>query len=99
MEKHREQLDYTLEEFLNKYRVPISTFNNFLDYAYNKGVEKNNKQLAKVQRDVRRFIKARMAKHLFGDIGFYKVWQEEDKMIKKALENLRSGKPLTDLKD
>jgi carboxyl-terminal processing protease len=99
LEKHRDDYKkYTLETFKRKFYVNNSLFNDFLEYAYAKDVEKNGTQLAKIQGEVKRFLKARIAKHLFDDEGFYNVWLEEDAIVQTALEVLKEDKPITELK-
>lgn len=99
LEKHKDDYkDYTLERFKRKFYVNTGLFNDFMDYAYSKEVEKDMDKLANIQSEMKRFLKARIAKHLFDDEGFYSVWLEDDVVVQKALEVLKEDKPITELK-
>jgi len=40
-------------------------------------------------------MKARLAKHLFGDEGFYTIWNNEDDMVEEALRILQLDNPVS----
>lgn len=99
MSKHSEDYkSYTLERFNRNFYVSNALFNDFMKYAYSKGVEKDGTQLAKIETEMKRYLKARIARHLFDDEGFYNVWLKEDAVVQKALEVLKENKPITELK-
>lgn len=75
-----------LNKFKSNFRAEGKVLDDFLQFAYEKGVKEDAEQLAPVRIEVSRFLKARMAKHLYGDEGFYSVWTEQDDVVREALE-------------
>ena len=88
--------EYSLPNFLDQYQVADQLFGAFIDYSKEQGAEVDRGNLSyHVQSELKRFIKARVAKHLFGDEGFYTFWNERDPMIKEALKALENPNPMT----
>ncbi len=89
-------------EDINSYRrnfqLSNSDFQTFVDYATEKGVALNNPKLGKVDMAIRLLFKARLARNLFGDEGFFAVWNEHDPVVQRAVELLRKPVPLTSLR-
>ena len=52
---------------------------------------RNDKQLAECQPELRLQLKARIAKALFQDEGLYKVLNDDDPAVEKAIQVLKSG--------
>lgn len=75
-----------LADFKRNFDAEDEVLQDFLDFAYAKGVAENPIQLASVRNEVKRFLKARIARFLYGDEGFYSVWTEQDDVVRKALE-------------
>ncbi len=73
--------------------------NEFLAYAKEKGVEASSQEVRPVITELKRLLKARLAKHLFGDEGFYSTWNDGDPMVRKALEVLQLSDPVTVTKE
>ncbi|MEZ4983594.1 MAG: hypothetical protein R2795_00910 [Saprospiraceae bacterium] len=44
--------------------------------------------------ELKRFLKARLARQFYGDEGFYTIWNQEDEMVKEAVRLLRTENPL-----
>lgn len=84
-----------LTTFIRRYQVPESLYQEFLEFAENNGEKVSARIRSQARKPLQRFIKARLAKHNFEDLGFYTVWNDQDPMIKKAMETLRSSKPIT----
>ncbi len=95
VEGHKDEFDYNLKEFVSLYDVPRHTLDAFIDYAEKQGVALDADDLRESKEDLKLAIKARIARKLYGDEGFYSVWNEEDKVVKKALEALQQPNPLT----
>lgn len=95
VEGHKDDFDYNLKEFVSLYDVPRHTLDAFTDYAEKQGVALDADDLRESKEDLKLAIKARIARKLYGDEGFYSVWNEEDKVVKKALEALQQPNPLT----
>lgn len=96
IEANRQKFDYTLEQFANNYGVNTNVFKAFMAYAKDKGTEIDPLVLSeKNKRGLKRFMKARMAKHLYNDEAFFSVWNKNDEMIQKARTSLQSTVPIT----
>ncbi len=85
----------TLEEFQADNFVNEDVLNDFLAFAKQRGVKNNSRQWRRIKPEFKRLIKADLAKNLFGNKGYYSVWNLEDKTVKKALEVLKQENPLS----
>ncbi len=96
MEERGDRIDhYTLEAFQRRFQVDEDTYLTFLKYAAGEGVQPAAPLKEKVKAELKRYLKARIAKHLFDDPGFYQVWNAGDPFLEKAMETLRDSKPIT----
>lgn len=86
------------EIFNDSFRQDGNVWNEFLEYAAERGEEymEQNKKDYQVTRELQRFMKARLAKLLYGDTEMYSVLNEGDDMVKEALEVLRARKPVVE---
>ncbi|MCB0581231.1 MAG: S41 family peptidase [Phaeodactylibacter sp.] len=87
--------EYTSSSFNRNFQVSDELLDKFLAYAKGHGARFDLNDGLSSEKEIRRFIKARIAKHLFGDDGFYTVWNQDDPMIKEALKALEKPIPLT----
>lgn len=78
--------EMNLEQFKQDFRVNGAVLDDFLQFAYEKGVTEDATRLLPIRNEINRFLKARIAKHLYGDEGFYSVWTEQDDVVREALE-------------
>lgn len=85
---------YDLPGFVSNYQVPHSVYQDYLVYAKEQGEESAAPTNARVVKELKRFIKARLARQLFTQEGFFAVWNEEDDMIQEAMRVLRTDNPL-----
>lgn len=99
MEKQKTDLKkYSLDKFKKSYKVSDSVWNDFLAYAKSQGVKPDARQNTVCKSEINRLLKSRIAKHLFGEEGYYSIWNEDDVMINKALAILRKPNPLAEVK-
>ncbi|MEM9916997.1 MAG: S41 family peptidase [Bacteroidota bacterium] len=91
LETDQPAYDGNIESFLSDFAVSEQLLEEFQDYAETKGVKRNARQWALSKKSISELIKARMGRHLFQDVGFYKVWNEYDPAVQEALSNLRSN--------
>lgn len=91
--------ELTLDNFSDRYTVSNKHWNAFMDYVKTKGLDERPPQLGLVKEELQVLIKARIARQLFGDVGFYTILNEDDEMVRKALEILAEPDPLVLLKD
>jgi len=90
----RATLPAALNAFVQQYQVPDKTFDEFVEYVEKQGIVRNEAQLVKCRSELRHQLKARIAKLLFGDEGLYRVLNDDDPAIEKAVRVLRSGEPV-----
>lgn len=96
VEDHKDQLDsYSLQQYKNRFQVSDAVYQEFLTYAADEGLERKRSQEDFVKSEMKHLLKARIAKHLFDDKGFYQVWNSKDPFVQQALETLRASKPIT----
>jgi carboxyl-terminal processing protease len=96
MEKEGNSLsEYELETFARSFKVSDELYNEFLQFVTEKGIKHDFSQANVVKPQLRRFLKARIAKYLFEDEGFYYIWNENDGMVNKAIEVLNKNNPVS----
>jgi carboxyl-terminal processing protease len=86
---------YSLPSFQRDFQPSGELLSQLIAYAKEKGAELGQPLSYEVGKEVKRFLKARIAKHLYEDQGFYTIWNEEDAMIKEAMKTLARPNPLT----
>ncbi len=77
-----------LEQFKTGFKVKDDLLEAFVAYAAKKGVKKEPRALAPLYPELRRQLKAQIARVLFHDEGFYTIIAVYDPAVKKALELL-----------
>ncbi len=89
---------YQLTSFRNNFYTSDAIYQEFINYALSKGVKKKPAEMAAIKKEIKLFIKARIARHLFDEEGFYMVWNDSDNIVKKALELLGNPDPIAAVK-
>lgn len=82
------------DAFVRQFQVNDAMMEEFVSYLEKQGVARNDKQLARCQAELRLQLKARIGKALFQDEGLYKVLNDDDPAVEKAIRVLRSGEPV-----
>ena len=91
----KKELKYgTWQEFQKNFIVTDYSFNEFLKYAERHNVQKVWAQILGVKEPLRRVIKARIARQLFGEEGYYGIMNESDPCIQNALYLFGKEDPL-----
>ncbi len=94
LEDHRDEFNYDLKEFQALYDTPDSALEEFFAYVAQEDVEVG--QLTPdAKRTLKNLLKARLARQLFQDKGFYSVRNQFDPIVQKALKALQHPTPLT----
>jgi carboxyl-terminal processing protease len=83
-----------LNHFRKNFQVNDELLQNYLKYAAERGAKVKAKNIMKVKSEVKEFLKARIARQLFGEEGFYKISNDYDEMVQKALDLITGNKPL-----
>ncbi|MCB0531257.1 MAG: PDZ domain-containing protein [Lewinellaceae bacterium] len=88
------KLPNSADAFVRQFKVSDQLYTDFITYVEKQGVEGNAQQQAQSEYELRLQIKARIAKILFKNEGLYQVLNDDDPAVEKALQVLRSGKPV-----
>ena len=95
MDEHgRTALPATEDEFVNAYKVTDDTVEALAQYAVKQGATYNATQLAKCKNELKLRLKARIARLLFGNKAEYRVINNDDPAIAKAIHLMKSGTPV-----
>jgi carboxyl-terminal processing protease len=92
---HRKELKFnTWQEFQRNFKVTDYSFMEFLKYAERHNVKSIWNQILGVKEPLRRLIKARIARQMFGEEGYYGIMNESDPCIQNALYQFGIEDPL-----
>ena len=92
---HRKELNFnTWQEFQRNFKVSDYSFSEFLKYAERHNVNNIWNQIVGVKEPLRRLIRARIARQLFGEEGYYGILNESDPYIQDALYLFGKDDPL-----
>jgi len=92
--KNRATMSSALPEFAQTYTVSDEMLEELATYAEKQGTKKSPGELAKSRNELKLQLKARLAKTLFGDEGLYKILNDDDPAVEKAVQVLNSGQPV-----
>ena len=81
-----------LDRFIATFTVDDAMLQGLITYAEEHG---DPLAAAELSEPARHMLKARIAKQLFEDEGYYKVWNMEDAMVKEALKAIARSTSLT----
>ncbi len=96
VDQHRQELEYTnIDDFKAGYSVSDEALEELLQYAATKDVERDEEALMKSKDGLKLLFKARVARSLFNDEGYFSVLNDEDPIVKTALKQLKKTSPLT----
>ncbi len=73
-----------LEKHLNKQNI----LREFVAFAEEKGIEPNEKEIAKSKPLITRLLNAYIVRNILGDEGFFPLFERDDEITKKAVEVL-----------
>ena len=94
-----EWAEHTLTSFKNNYTISDKLFNQYMDRVEKEVETIDEDEFAKCESHIKLLLKARMARHLFGDEGLYSILNEDDDMIKETLRVLHLPNPLVSVKN
>lgn len=81
-------------EFRRDFKVTDYSFGEFIKYAQRHEVPKDAAQINDLKPALRQLIKARIARQMFGDEGYFGILNEEDPCVRRAYEALQQEDPL-----
>ncbi|MFW6257382.1 MAG: S41 family peptidase [Prolixibacteraceae bacterium] len=89
---HREELaKFSEAGEINDYLEGENVLAGFLDYAAEKGIQKDEKGLEKSGRVINTQLKAYIARNIIGEEGFYPIIQSIDQTLRRAIEISRQN--------
>lgn len=87
--KYRAELNkYKDWQSLEKHLLKANWLNEFVDFAKEKGVEPNEEQIAISRPLLIRIVNAYIVRNILNDEGFYPLFERDDDITKKAVEEL-----------
>jgi carboxyl-terminal processing protease len=82
VDTNRKQLEkWNINSFIKGFDTNEKVFNSYLSKIKDKV-----KTSSKAKQSIKKYLKASIASALFGDIGYYRIIHQEDKMLQKVLE-------------
>jgi carboxyl-terminal processing protease len=83
-----------LASFVKDYTVSDALYAQFVEYVGKHGSSSTQTGNLRTKNELKLYLKARIAKLLFQDLGMYTVYNDDDPAIDKALQLLKSGEPV-----
>jgi carboxyl-terminal processing protease len=90
-EHPRSTLPAKLDDFMRSFNVDDPLLEEFVGYAERQGVPRDPTQFNESRNELRVQLKARIAKVLFQEVGLYRVLNDDDPAVEKAIQLLKSG--------
>lgn len=91
----RKDLKYSdWQEYENRFRITDFAFNDFIKYTERQGVGRQSNEVSTIREPIRKQLKARIARLLYGDEGYYGILNNDDPVVIKAVELLKEKNPL-----
>jgi carboxyl-terminal processing protease len=84
----------TWQEYQTNFKISDFAFNDFIKYTERKGLKKQPNELSTIKEGMRKLLKARVARLMYGEEGYYGILNDNDPVIYKALEVLKQKDPL-----
>jgi len=88
LDKNRDRLN-DFEAFVKSFNVSTTMFERFIDYAKSLGVDPRPIDIVTSREVIKNRMKAEIARHIWQDNGYYKVYLEDDLDVKNALDQLQ----------
>lgn len=88
--KHQNKIKYkSADDFTKLYHFTETDFNEFLSFCKGKNVKATPRDVTLSKSVIIRQIKSLLARYYFNDEGFYKVFNQSDEFVIKAIEKLK----------
>lgn len=89
---HRPQLERykTVDRFIKSFSVNDAMFNEILKSAETKGLKGNHTEIEMARRKTEVLLKAYIAREIYGDEGFYPIYEQMDDILKRAMQELKT---------
>jgi carboxyl-terminal processing protease len=80
-----------LNMFINAFKLDETTFSKLISLADKRGIKASLNEIEISKQSISRTVKALLAKYYYGDLGYYKALNMDDKAIAKSLTVLESN--------
>ena len=87
----KNQAKGNLNLFINAFKLDDTTLSQLISLADKKGIKASLNEIETSKQTISRTIKALLAKYYYGDLGYYKALNMDDKAIAKSLTVLESN--------
>ena len=92
---HQKEMKFAnWRDFRREFKVTDYSFAEFVKYAQRHEVPKDAAQINDLKPALRQLIKARIARQMFGDEGYFGILNEEDPCVQRACAALKQEDPL-----
>jgi carboxyl-terminal processing protease len=96
-EDHANELrEMSLEKLRDDFLVDDNMLNDFLKFGEENGAKVDQEDFGKIKENVKLLLKARLARNLYKEDGFYTIWNDQDEVVKAAMSALKKENPLAD---
>lgn len=75
--------------FISSFTVSDDIFSDFVEFAKDREIDLKEELSSKVKNLIKLRLKASIGRNLFDDYVFYKVYNQEDKMVLKAIDSVK----------
>lgn len=86
--KFEHALGKNIVEYSSTFNIDDAIFNDLLAFAKSKGIKGSKSIIGKCKPELKRALKARIARLAFKDEGYFAIWNQEDPVVNKALKAL-----------
>lgn len=90
-ERERLRAYPTIEAFDQRYKLGSDVFQGLVNEASRQGITVSEDEMSFSRNKIEGLMKAYIARNLFNDAGFYKLFNQQDETFLKAVEILREG--------
>jgi carboxyl-terminal processing protease len=85
------------KKFEAKFEVSEEIISEIVENGVKDGIEKDEESLAFTKNDIKKLVKALLARDLYSRDDFYKVFYEDDEAVLEALKVLKNQKDYNNL--
>jgi len=82
--------DYSIDHYITHYQLPSRTYLDFIQEAKERGITVSNKESKEAREWIEEEMRALVARFFFGNEAYFKVKNQSDRVVKRAVEALKS---------
>lgn len=88
--------ELSLEKLRDEFVVDNKMVDDFIAFGRENKVKIDIEDLEKIKPNLKNLLKARLARNLFKEDGFYTIWNDSDEVVKAAVRALKKDNPLAE---